>query len=78
MLARRWIVTVLDAELRNDRMPGDRALDWDRDPAAGEVFLAEEQLHPLPEDIFRQIDAVHRRTLEFERLHPAHAPGAAR
>lgn len=43
-----------------------------------EMFLAEERLHPSLDEIFRQIDAVHRRTLELERMHPAHARHGSR
>jgi len=55
-------------------MPGDLGEDGKRDPMAGEVFLAEEQLHPSLDEIFRQIDATHRRTLEFERVHGKAGP----
>lgn len=43
-----------------------------------EMFLAEERLHPSLDEIFRQIDAAHRRTLEFERMHPARARHGSR
>ena len=43
-----------------------------------ELFLAEEQLHPSLDEIFRQIDAAHRRTLESERMRPAHARHGSR
>ena len=85
MIARRCIVTVLlEARLyRTEDVSGEH---WtgeparEHDQASGEVFLAEEQLHPSLDEIFHQIDTVHRRTLEFERLHlhPAHARHGAR
>jgi hypothetical protein len=55
-------------------------LQPERGAASGEVFLAEEQLHPSLDEIFREIDATHRRTLEIERkhLHPARARHGAR
>lgn len=45
-----------------------------------EVFLAEEQLHPSLDEIFRQIDAAHKRGDEWLRqhFHPAHARHGSR
>lgn len=63
---------------RSEEMRGE--LEREHDAVSGEVFLAEEQLHPSLDEIFRQIDATHRRTLECERtlLHPAHGRHGAR
>ena len=76
--ARRCIVTGLfEARVfRTDEVAGeDHAGEVKPEH---EVFLAEERLHPSLDEIFRQIDAVHRRTLEFERMHPAHARHGSR
>ncbi|KAA6464914.1 hypothetical protein DYQ86_02870 [Acidobacteria bacterium AB60] len=79
------MTALLEARLyRTEEVGGvcgaDRAqgIDVERNPS--EVFLAEEELHPSLDEIFRQIDATHRRTLELERTqwHPAHARHGAR
>jgi hypothetical protein len=76
--SRRCIVTAFfEARIfRTDEVAGEHhAGELEPDP---EVFLAEERLHPSLDEIFTQIDAVHRRTLEFERMHPAHARHGSR
>jgi hypothetical protein len=83
MVARRCIVTGL-IETRVYRTEGVAEehpvaeLERELDPVAEGVFLAEEQLHPSLDEIFRQIDAAHRRTLELERMQPAHARHGSR
>ena len=63
---------------RSEIMLGE--LEREHDPISGPVFLAEEQLHPSLDEIFRQIDAAHKRGDEWLRqhFHPAHARHGSR
>ena len=76
--ARRCIVTSLfEARVfRTDEVAGEQH-PGELEPEH-EIFLAEERLHPSLDEIFRQVDAVHRRTLELERMRPAHARHGSR
>ena len=61
---------------QSEGTPGER----EHDSPSGEVFLAEEHLHPSLDEIFREIDAAHKRGDEWLRqhFHPAHARHGAR
>ena len=52
-----------------------RSGELERTPEEAEVFLAEQPLHPSLDEIFRQIDAAHKRADELRQLHPAHGRG---
>jgi hypothetical protein len=75
------VAGLLEARLyRTDEVEGasgeHRTVELEPDPP--EVFLAAEELHPSLDEIFRQIDAAHRRTLELERMRPAHSRHGSR